>query len=168
MCDRIQTHYFGKGEEKMAKTEEKTDLVVVETGEKIIVGEFYSERVWKTLLFSSLGAVVLAMLSALFLNTTLCIVMCSISLILSVAGKIISIRDSKVKLEVTKQCIYRKTLLGRHTYLPLNSIRAVDMMWFNSISVRTAVGKFDCILMKNRDEVFMAIKKLLDDKQNSK
>ncbi|MBE6682150.1 MAG: hypothetical protein E7600_07695 [Ruminococcaceae bacterium] len=152
----------------MAKTEEKTDLVVVETGEKIIVGEFYSERVWKTLLFSSLGAVVLAMLSALFLNTTLCIVMCSISLILSVAGKIISIRDSKVKLEVTKQCIYRKTLLGRHTYLPLNSIRAVDMMWFNSISVRTAVGKFDCILMKNRDEVFMAIKKLLDDKQNSK
>lgn len=152
----------------MAKTEEKTDLVVVETGEKIIVGEFYSERVWKTLLFSSLGAVVLAMLAALFLNTTLCIVMCSISLILSVAGKIISLRDSKVKLEVTKQCIYRKTLLGRHTYLPLNSIRAVDMMWFNSISVRTAVGKFDCILMKNRDEVFMAIKKLLDDKQNVK
>ena len=152
----------------MTKAEEKTEFVVIETGEKIIVGEFYSERVWKMLLFSSLGAVVLAVLSALLLNNVMCVIMCGFSLVLSVAGKIISLRDSRVKLEVTKQCIYRKTLLGRHTYLPINAIRAVDMMWFNSISVRTAVGKFDCILLKNRNEVFMEIKKLLDEKQNAK
>ena len=168
MCDKIQTHCAKKGDRLMKKKTEKSGLVVVETGEKIIVGEFDSERVWKTMLFSSLATVAMAALSPMLFNNILCVIFCSLSLILSTAGKILSMRDKCVKFEVTKQCIYRKTFLGRHTYLPLNSIRAVDMMWLNSISVRTAVGKFDCCLMKNRDEVFMEIKKLLDEKQNSK
>lgn len=140
---------------------------VVETGEIIAEGSFNSKKACISVFGVALATLVFGAFAAATEKMAACIVLCSLAFVFSGFGMLLSIRDSKVKLEVTKQCIYRRSLWGRHTYLPLNSIRAVDMMWFGSISVRTAVGKFDCHMLSNRNEVFLAIKKLLDDSQKT-
>ena len=141
------------------------DITMPESEEIIIEGKFNSRRVWLTLLICSVSGILLAVFSLSKANPRACFVLCLLSLLLSILGSVAYIRDSRVKLEVTKHCIYRKTILGRHTYLPIDEICAVDKKWLGSVSFYTRVGKFDCALLDNKDDVFLAIKELLDARQ---
>lgn len=137
----------------------------IDMGETVIEGIFDSKRVWTTLLGFSVIMIFLAAVSVWKSYTFLCVALCGIAFVLSIIGTAVGMRDRRVKFKVTSKCIYRRTLFGRHTYLPLDSIRAVDLMCMNSISVRTAVGNFNCHLLRNNREVFLVIKALLDERQ---
>lgn len=136
----------------------------IETGRVIVTARFDSKKIWKAMLLLSIMAVAFSGFALWKINLFVSVFFCVFAIVLSALGIVLGKRDGISEFEVTDKCIYRKTVLGRITYLPLNSIRAVDLVWFDSISVRTSVGKFNCLLVKNRREVFGAIKTLLDER----
>lgn len=149
------------------KSEKNARENFVETGTVVVKAQFESAKVWKTMLLLSIVSVAFSGFALWKINIYVSVFFCVFAIVISAIGTVMGKRDGISEFEVTDKCIYRKTVLGRRTYLPLNSIRAVDLVWFDSISVRTSVGKFSCLLIKNRREVFDAIKTLLDEKSSS-
>lgn len=72
------------------------------------------------------------------------------------------------KLVVTDKRIYGKVAYGKRVDLPLDSISAVGLTIFNSLSVSTSSGRIIFHLVPQRDEVHKIISDLIIDRQNSK
>lgn len=146
-------------------SETHTKPAVIETGEVLAEGHFFSRKACLATFGFSLSLLVFATVFSAMGRIAACVVLGVFAIAASFCGMLLSKRDSVVKFIVTDRCIYRKTIFGKHTYLPINSVRAVDMMGLGGICVRTAVGNFCCHMISNRDEVFVAIKRILDENQ---
>lgn len=74
----------------------------------------------------------------------------------------------KVELAITNKRVYGRASFGRRVDLPLDSITAIGMSFMKGIAITTASGsvKFGCI--KNRDEIYEVVSKLLMERQTSK
>ena len=72
---------------------------------------------------------------------------------------------SNVELVITDRRAYGRASFGRRIDLPLDSITAIGMSFMKDIAITTASGsvKFGCI--KNRDEIYDVVSKLLMDRQ---
>lgn len=70
------------------------------------------------------------------------------------------------ELTVTNKRVYGKTSFGKRVDLPLDSISAVGMGWFKSISVSTSSGRITFYAVSNRDEFHKAISDLLLSRQD--
>lgn len=75
---------------------------------------------------------------------------------------------SNVELAITDRRAYGRASFGRRIDLPLDSITAIGMSFMKGIAITTASGsvKFGCI--KNRDEIYEVVGKLLMERQTSK
>jgi len=144
------------------------DTLQINKEDTLVVGKCNSKRVWLPLLIISIALIALSLFALSKTNTAVCFASCIIAFVLSLAGTLVYIRDSRVKFEVTSKCIHRQTALGRHIYLPIDSICAVCTNRFNCVAVYTNYGKFGCTFLGNSDEVFIAIKNILDERQNNK
>lgn len=71
------------------------------------------------------------------------------------------------ELIVTSKRVYGKALFGKRVDLPLDMISSVGSGWFGCVSVATSSGIIRFYLLKNRDEIFSAITKLLLERQNN-
>lgn len=70
------------------------------------------------------------------------------------------------KLTVTDKRVYGNAAFGQRVDLPLDSISEVGVKIFKGIEVTTASGGIKFALIKNRDECFECISKLLIERQN--
>ena len=68
---------------------------------------------------------------------------------------------SKIELVITDRRAYGRASFGRRVDLPLDSITAIGMSFMKGIAITTASGsvKFGCI--KNRNEIYEVVSKLL-------
>ena len=74
---------------------------------------------------------------------------------------------AKVELAITNKRVYGRASFGRRVDLPLDSITAIGMSFMKGIAITTASGsvKFGCI--KNRDEIYEVVGKLLMARQTN-
>lgn len=91
-----------------------------------------------------------------------------IMLITLIVGAICYFWLRKMKLVVSDKRVYGQAAFGRQVDLPLDSITAIGKGAIKGIAITTASGaiKFKCI--KNRDEIYDVISKLLMERQTSK
>ena len=75
---------------------------------------------------------------------------------------------SNCVLTVTNKRVYGKAAFGKRVDLPLDMISSVSSAAFGSVSVATSSGKITFWLLKNKEEVFSSVTKLLLDRQNNK
>ena len=69
-------------------------------------------------------------------------------------------------LTVTNKRIYGKTWFGKRVDLPVDSVSAIGTIaLFKGISVATSSGKISFLLIKNSNEVYQELKKLIVDRQ---
>lgn len=71
-------------------------------------------------------------------------------------------------ITVTDKRVYGRAKFGKMVDLPLDSISAVAVGMFKTIAVSTASGKIAFGLIKNREDVYDAISKLLMERQSQK
>lgn len=85
-----------------------------------------------------------------------------------VCGIFVVCMFSSVELVITDHRAYGRASFGRRVDLPLDSITAIGMSFMKGIAITTASGsvKFGCI--KNRDEIYEVVSKLLMERQTSK
>ena len=93
------------------------------------------------------------------------VIMVGIILIPLICGCIALWAFLKVELVITSLRIYGCASFGRRVDLPLDSVTAIGMCFMKGIAITTASGsiKFGCI--KNRDEIYDVVSKLLMDRQ---
>ncbi len=72
------------------------------------------------------------------------------------------------ELTITDKRAYGFTAFGRRVDLPVDSITAISLSWLKSIAITTASGKISFKLIKNRDEMYETISKLIIERQNKK
>ena len=72
------------------------------------------------------------------------------------------------ELTITDKCAYGFTAFGRRVDLPVDSITAIGLSWLKSIAITTASGKISFKLIKNRDEMYETISKLIIERQSKK
>lgn len=73
---------------------------------------------------------------------------------------------SKCRLTITDKRVYGKAAFGKRVDLPLDMISATTTGLFKSVTVATSSGRISFWLVKNRDEVFDMISKLLIERQS--
>ena len=86
------------------------------------------------------------------------------SVILLVLGMI----NKNCKLIVTDKIVRGKAILGQRVDLPLDMISFVGTSLFWGLSVRTSSGVIRFTMIKNRDDVYSVINKLLIERQSDK
>ena len=91
-----------------------------------------------------------------------------IMLITLIVGTICYFWLRKMQLVVSDKRVYGQAAFGRQVDLPLDSITAIGKGIIKGIAITTASGaiKFKCI--KNRDEIYDVVSKLLMERQTSK
>ena len=91
-----------------------------------------------------------------------------IMLLTLIVGTICYFWLRKMNLVVSDKHVYGQAAFGRQVDLPLDSITAIGKGIIKGIAITTASGaiKFKCI--KNRDEIYETIGKLLVERQASK
>lgn len=96
------------------------------------------------------------------------VIMYGIFLVPLVCGCLAVWMFSNVELVITDRRAYGRASFGRRVDLPLDSITAIGMSFMKGIAITTASGsvKFGCI--KNRDEIYEVVGKLLMERQTSK
>ena len=73
----------------------------------------------------------------------------------------------KAKITVTDKRVYGSTVFGKLVSLPLDSISAVGIINpFKGIAIASSSGKIRFFLIKQNQEVYDAISKLLIERQN--
>lgn len=85
----------------------------------------------------------------------------------AIISLIIYLCISKIDLTITDKRAYGCALFGKRVDLPLDSISAVGLGMFKSIAITTASGAIKFAFIKNRDEMYNAISKLLLDRQTA-
>lgn len=71
------------------------------------------------------------------------------------------------EMTVTDKRIYGKVLFGKRVDLPIDSVSAVSTSrMFKGVSVSTASGRITFYGMKNADEIYSAINRLLIERQD--
>lgn len=72
-------------------------------------------------------------------------------------------------LTVTDKRIYGRTWFGKRVDLPVDSVSAIGTIaLFKGISVATSSGKISFLLIKNSNEVYQELNKLIVDRQEKK
>lgn len=91
-----------------------------------------------------------------------------IMLLTLIVGTICYFWLRKMNLVVSDKRVYGQAAFGRQVDLPLDSITAIGKGIIKGIAITTASGaiKFKCI--KNRDEIYDVVSKLLVERQTSK
>lgn len=72
------------------------------------------------------------------------------------------------ELTITDKRAYGHAAFGRRVDLPVDSITAIGFGWLKSIKITTASGKISFLLIKNRDEMYDTISKLIVERQQGK
>ena len=83
-------------------------------------------------------------------------------------GLLVLFMLAKVELAITDKRVYGRASFGCRVELPLDSVTAIGTSFMKGIAITTASGsiKFRCI--KNRDEIYDVVSKLLMERQTSK
>lgn len=79
---------------------------------------------------------------------------------------LLNIPLKQIKMVVTDKRVYGRTLFGKQVDLPLDSISAVSTSILDGISVATSSGIIQFCGLKNRDEIYNEIKKILAERQS--
>lgn len=82
-------------------------------------------------------------------------------------GLLVLFMLAKVELAITNKRVYGRASFGRRVELPLDSVTAIGTSFMKGIAITTASGsiKFRCI--KNRDEIYEVVSKLLMARQTN-
>ncbi len=70
------------------------------------------------------------------------------------------------ELTITEKRAFGFAAFGRRVDLPIDSITAIGLGWLKSIKITTASGKISFKLIKNRDEMYETISKLIVERQS--
>lgn len=70
------------------------------------------------------------------------------------------------EIVITDKRVYGKALLGQRVDLPLDSISAVGTFMLNGVSVSTSSGRIRFAFVKNRNEIYECVGKLLIERQS--
>ncbi len=82
-------------------------------------------------------------------------------------GLLIYLCLKKVNLTITDKKAYGCTAFGKRVDLPLDSVTAIALGMFKSIAITSASGAISFSFIKNRDEVYSVVSKLLNERQHS-
>ncbi|MCQ2404631.1 MAG: SHOCT domain-containing protein [Clostridia bacterium] len=72
------------------------------------------------------------------------------------------------ELTITEKRAYGFAAFGRRVDLPMDSVSAIGLGWLKSIKITTASGKISFFLIKNRDEMYETMSKLIIERQAEK
>ena len=72
------------------------------------------------------------------------------------------------ELTITNKRAYGFAAFGRRVDLPIDSVSAIGLGWLKSIKITTASGKISFFLIKNRDEMYETMSKLIIERQSEK
>ncbi len=72
------------------------------------------------------------------------------------------------KMTITDKRVTGRIKFGKRVDLPIDSISAIGLSIFKSIAITTPSGAIKFIFMKNRDEAYNTISKLIRDRQSTK
>ena len=87
--------------------------------------------------------------------------------VLAILLLIVYLYCHKIKLVVTDKRVYGKCAFGKQVDLPLDSISAVGIRFFQSIAIGTSSGRIVFSGIKNRDEIHRVISGLLIGRQKT-
>lgn len=132
--------------------------------EKVII----KSRNCNTLIFTLTMLVVAVIVYAILASAVWWVICLSIAGGIALFGLIVHLIYSTIKLTVTDKKIYGTAIFGRRVDLPLDSVSAVGTAWMKSITITTSSGRISFNLIKNRDEIYSEIGKLLVERQNTK
>ena len=82
-------------------------------------------------------------------------------------GVFLAIMMNRCEITVTNKRVYGKIKFGRQIDLPLDKISSVGTCMLSGLKVATSSGLMEFWLLSNREEVYTAISKLLQDRQNT-
>lgn len=91
------------------------------------------------------------------------IILGSILIILAIINGVFKLSNYSIK--VTDKAIYGRIFMGKEVTLPLDSVSAVGKILFKGVVVATSSGKVQFRLIKNVDEVYSTINKLIRSRQ---
>lgn len=137
--------------------------------EKIIIkGEpvFGVKLIYNAWLFSSLSSAFFGILVLLFIGNEVVLVALFISLALMIILSILRLIVGCYTINVTSKRVYGTAIFDRRVDLPLDSISSIGKVWFSGVSVSTASGSIKFYGMKNFNELYDEISKLLLDRQD--
>ena len=83
----------------------------------------------------------------------------------AIVGYIVNSCFANVQLTISDKRVYGSTFWGKRVDLPIDSVSAVGMGIFKSISIATSSGSISFSGVLNRDEMHESISKLLIDRQ---
>ena len=86
--------------------------------------------------------------------------------VLIIAGILIKKAAKKCTLTVAEDRIYGITIFKKRVDLPVDSISSISKSPFSGLSVATSSGLIKFLAIKNRDEIYECIVKLLSNRQN--
>ena len=84
----------------------------------------------------------------------------------AVFGYLVNSCFAKVQLTISDKRVYGSTFWGKRVDLPIDSVSAVGMGIFKTISIATSSGSIAFSGVLNRDEMHKSISKLLIDRQS--
>lgn len=96
------------------------------------------------------------------------LIVMGIILVFSLIGIITYKAMSKISLTVTDKRVYGTATFGKRVDLPLDSVSAIALGGMKGIAVTTASGAIKFALIKNREEIYSVVSKLLVDRQSGK
>ena len=88
--------------------------------------------------------------------------------ILVIAGIIVRKLAKKCSLTVTENRIFGITAFKKQVDLPIDSISAISKSVFSGLSVATSSGYIKFIAIKNREEIYECLLKLITQRQNNR
>ena len=87
-------------------------------------------------------------------------------IVLIIAGTLIKKAAKKCTLNVAEDRIYGITIFKKRVDLPVDSISSISKSPFSGLSVATSSGVIKFVAIKNRDEIYELIVKLLSMRQS--
>ena len=94
------------------------------------------------------------------------IVYCVLPIVpITLIGGLIYFLLGSCELTITNKRVYGKTVWGQRVDLPIDSVSAVGIGIFKSITVSTSSGRINFLAIKNRNEIHNVVSNLLVERQ---
>ena len=87
---------------------------------------------------------------------------------LELAYFLIWLQIHKYELTITNKRVYGNVAWGKKVEIPINSVSATELLKLKGISVSSQSEQFKFLTIKNVDDIYQVINKLLIDRQNEK
>ena len=90
-----------------------------------------------------------------------------IGVCVALIGVVILLYVGNCQMVVTNKRVYGTAAFGKRVDLPIDSVSAVALSYFNTVSVATSSGRIAFVMLDNKEEIHRAISQLISNRQST-